>query len=206
MIDAEVPGDAGADGVLALDVAARRHHEILGEQGLADFAVAVGAARGAEQGTVLLAGAELAGCGEAAFPQALPIVLGAGLVHFEAPAGGGFDIQGKAVADQQLAETCGLALNLADADALFLVGGIGTEVVAADLFAADQFGQLIARLDTAGPAIGVFVDAELIDGRDIDAVQPVGEWRKLAAFDLPKSERFSPRSFLISATAKPPVA
>ena len=185
MIDAEVPGDARADGVLALDVAARRHHEILGEQGLADFAVAIGAARGAEQGAVLLARAELARRDEAAFPQALAVVLGAGLVRLEAPGGGGFDIQGKAVADQQLAEARGLALDLAHADAPFLVGGIGTEIVAADLLAADQFCQLIARLDTAGPAIGVLVDAELVDGRDIDAVEPVGDIAKLKRAAIP---------------------
>src|SRR2546430_17011149 len=99
MVDAEVPGDARADGVFALDVAARRHHEILGEQGLADFAVAIGAARGAEQGAIPLARAELVRRGEAAFPKPLGVVFGAGLVRLEAPAGRSFDIQAKAVAD-----------------------------------------------------------------------------------------------------------
>src|SRR3954471_23390446 len=44
MIDAEIPGDAGADRELALDAATGRHHEIVGEYHLADLAVAVGAA------------------------------------------------------------------------------------------------------------------------------------------------------------------
>src|SRR5207253_11347730 len=111
--------------------------------------------------------------------------FGAALVHFEAPAGGGFDIQGKAVADQQLAETCGLALDLAHADMPFLVGGIGTEVVAADLLAADQFAQLIARLDPTGPHVSVLVDAELVDGWDIDAIEPVGDIAKLKRAAIP---------------------
>ena len=97
MIDAEVPGDARADGVLALDVAARRHHEILGEQAPRGFR-----GRG-RRGTTppsrapsFLPRAELVRRDEAAFPQPLAIVLGAGLVGLEAPGGGGFDIQGKA--------------------------------------------------------------------------------------------------------------
>ena len=69
MIDAEVPGDARADGVLALDVAARRHHEVIGEQGLADFAIAVGAACAAEQGAILLPGAELLGATKQPFQK-----------------------------------------------------------------------------------------------------------------------------------------
>ena len=75
-----------------------------GNKRLADFAVAVGAARAAEQGAVLLADAELVRRDEAAFPQPLAVFLGAGLVGLEAPGGGGFDIQGKTLADQQLAE------------------------------------------------------------------------------------------------------
>jgi hypothetical protein len=54
-----------------------------------------------------------------------------------------------------------------------------------DLLAADQLGNLIARLDTAGPAIGVLVDAELVDGGDIDAVEPVGEVAKLKRAAIP---------------------
>ena len=67
----------------------------------------------------------------------------------------------------------------------FLVGGIGAEIVAADLLAADQFGQLIARLDAAGPDVGVLVDAELVDGRDIDAVEPVGDIAELKRAAIP---------------------
>jgi hypothetical protein len=44
MIDAEIAGDAGADREFALDAATGRHHEIIGEDHLADLAVAVGAA------------------------------------------------------------------------------------------------------------------------------------------------------------------
>src|SRR5262245_768057 len=185
MIDAEVPGDACTHRILALNAAARRHHEIIGEQGLADFAVAVGATCRAEQGGVLLPGTELARRDEAAFPEPLAIVPGAGFVRLEAPAGRCFDIQGKAVANQHLAETCGVALDLAHADAPFLVGGVGTEVVAADLLAVDQLGQLIARLDPAGPAISVLVNAELVDGRDIDAVEAVGNVAELKRAAVP---------------------
>ena len=110
------------------------------------------------------ADAEFARRDEAAFPEALAFVPGVGLVRLEAAAGGGLDVEGKAVADQQLAEACGLALDLADADAPFLESGIGAEIVAANLFAVDQPGQLVARLDAAGPPVGILVDAELIDG------------------------------------------
>ena len=116
---------------------------------------------------------------EAAFPQSLAIFLGAGLVGLEASAGGCFDIQAKSTADDQLAEACGFALDLADADAPFLVGGVGAEIVAAHLAIADQFRQLIAGLDAAGPDVGVFVDAELVDGRRIDAVEPKGDITQL---------------------------
>ena len=44
---------------------------------------------------------------------------------------------------------------------------------------------MIARRDTAGPAIGMLVDAELVDGRNIDAVEPVGEVAKLKRAAIP---------------------
>ena len=69
----------------------------------------------------------------------------------------------KTVADQQLAEACRFALDLADAEVPLLVGGIGAEIVAANLLAAGQFCQLIARLDATGPHVGVLVDAELVE-------------------------------------------
>ena len=53
------------------------------------------------------------------------------------------------------------------------------EVVAAHGAPADQFCQLIARLDTAGPAVGMLVDAELIEGGRIDAVETVGDVAQL---------------------------
>ena len=89
--------------------------EFLGEQGGADFAVAVGAAGGAEQGAVLAAETELARRDEAAFPQTLLVVFGAGFVLLETSRCRGFDIQRKAVADQQLTECSRFALDLADA-------------------------------------------------------------------------------------------
>ena len=113
------------------------------------------------------------------------VVFGAGLVRLEATAGGSFDIQGKAVANQQLAETGWIALDLADAEMPFLVGGIRAEIVAADLLAAEQFAQLIARLDSTGPHVSVLVDAELVDGRDIDAVEPVGDIAQLKRAAIP---------------------
>jgi hypothetical protein len=122
---------------------------------------------------------------EAAFPQPLAIFPGTAFVYVETSAGGGFDIQGKAIADQQLAETCGLALDLAHADAPFLVGGIGTQVVAADLLAVGQLAQLTARLDPTGPHVSMLVDAELVDGRDLDAVEPVGDIAKLKRAAIP---------------------
>ena len=81
--------------------------------------------------------------------------------------------------DQQLAEAGGLAFDLADAETPLLVSGVDAEIIAAHGAAADQFGQLIARLDAAGPAVGMFVDAELIEGGRIDAVEPVGDIAQL---------------------------
>ena len=65
-----------------------------------------------------------------------------------------------------------------------LVSGVNAEIIASDLAAVDQFCQLIARLDAAGPAVGVLVDAKLIEGGRIDPVEPVGDIAQLqrAAF------------------------
>src|SRR5258707_15478762 len=100
MVDAEIAGDACADGELALDVAAGRHGPIVWKQHVADLAIPLGGARAAKQGAVLLAAAELLRRHEAAFPQPLTVALGAGLVDFETPGGGGLDIQRKTLADQ----------------------------------------------------------------------------------------------------------
>ena len=116
---------------------------------------------------------------EAAFPESLAIFLGAGLVRLEAPAGGCLDIQAKSTADDHLAQARRLALDLADADAPFLVGGVRAEIVAAHLAIADEFRQLIAGLDAAGPDVGVFVDAELVIRRRVDAVEPIGDVTQL---------------------------
>src|SRR4030088_1104600 len=124
MIDAEIAGDTGADRKLALDGAARRHHEILGEQDATDLLVAVDPARPAKQRAIFLGDAELLRCHEAAFPQPLAIFPGAGLVRLEAACRRGFDIQRKTLADQQLTEARGLALDLADAEMPLLVRGV----------------------------------------------------------------------------------
>src|SRR4029079_11297550 len=184
MIDAEVPGDASADGVFALDVATGRHHEIFGEQGLADFPVTIGAARTAEQLAVFLACAELARADEAAFPKSQAFLHGAALVD-TALAGCAIIEDGESLADQGLAQTGRVAFNFARADPPFLVDRIRAKIVAADLFAIDQLAQLIACLDPAGPAIGVLVDAELIDRGRIDAVETVGDIAELKRAAIP---------------------
>ena len=75
VIDADIAGDAGAHGELALDAAARRHRGILGEQHRADFAILVGPAGVAQQRAVLAAQPEFLGGNKAAFPESAPIVL-----------------------------------------------------------------------------------------------------------------------------------
>ena len=52
--------------------------------------------------------------------------------------------------------------------------GAEPQILAAHLAAADQAGQLIARLDAAGPGVGMLVDADLVERRRVDAVEPVG--------------------------------
>src|SRR6478672_13223190 len=109
MVDAEIAGDACADGELALDVAADWHGQIVRKQHVSDLAIPLGGARTAKQGAVLLAAAELLRRHEAAFPQSLAILPGARLVHLESPRRGGLDIQRKTVADHRLAQAGGLA-------------------------------------------------------------------------------------------------
>src|SRR5216684_3034131 len=143
MIDADIAGDAGADGEFTLDVAAGWHGEILGKQRLADFAIPVGSARSTQQRAVLAPAAELLRRDKAAFPEPLAVVPGAGFVHLEAPRRGGFDIQRETLADQQLAQTGGLALELAHANVPFLVGEVRAQIITADLAGADQLGELV---------------------------------------------------------------
>ena len=45
---------------------------------------------------------------------------------------------------------------------------VRTEIVAMNRLAANQLGQLVARLDAAGPGIGVIVDADLVEFRRIE--------------------------------------
>ena len=58
--------------------------------------------------------------------------------------------------------------------------------------AADQFGQLIARVDAAGPGIGVIVDADLVQLRRIDAVEPVGDVAELDGVGVPHDRAGGP--------------
>jgi hypothetical protein len=55
-----------------------------------------------------------------------------------------------------------------------LVDGIRTEIFAPNLTAVNQAAQLIARVNTASPCIGVIVDADLVKRRRVDAVKPIG--------------------------------
>jgi hypothetical protein len=54
-----------------------------------------------------------------------------------------------------------------------------SDIVAAHGALVDQLGQLVARLDTAGPGIGVIVDADLVQFGRVDAVEPVGDVAEL---------------------------
>ena len=45
--------------------------------------------------------------------------------------------------------------------------------------AADQLVELVARVDAAGPGIGLVVDAGLVELRRVDAVEPVGDVAEL---------------------------
>ena len=91
----------------------------------------------------------------------------------------GSEFKAKPCANQRLVQTDGFALDGADADMPFAEAGIGAQILATDLAAADQAGQLIARRNAAGPGIGVFVDADLVELRRINAVEPVGHLGEL---------------------------
>ena len=170
-----VPGDACADGVFALDVTARRHHEIPGEQGhgfLSRSARAPSGRRPCPRGTARRDGQ----------PSTIPGGRrGRGSVRLKRPRRSRHSAKPLrtsnwlrlVVSPGSCTRRCAVLWRDRDRDRR------------SDLLAADQLGNLIARLDTAGPAIGVLVDAELVDGGDIDAVEPVGEVAKLKRAAIP---------------------
>src|SRR5262245_9435271 len=62
---------------------------------------------------------------------------------------------------------------------------VKTEIVAANTAAVDQLGQLVARVDAAGPGIGMIVDAGLVELRRVDAVELVGDVAELDGVAIP---------------------
>src|SRR3954468_15991187 len=151
MIDAEVEGDAGAHGELALDGAAGRRGEVLGEERCANLLVAVGAAGGPDQRAVLFPGAEFPWRDEAALPEARLGIPGAQRVGRESGAGAARNAQGKALAQHLLVQAHRLSLDAANAKMPLFGGLVRTEIVAMHGTVRDQLAQLVARLDAAGP-------------------------------------------------------
>ena len=90
---------------------------------------------------------------EAALPDAPEVAFRAGLVLREASFSGRFGIQRKALADQQLVQTDGFAIDGANADMPFAVGFVGSEVLAANAAPADQVRQLVSQF-TEGRDLG----------------------------------------------------
>ena len=105
-----------------------------------------------------------------------------GLVALELALGVG---DRKTVANHELVQAGGFTLDGADAEAPLLEGGIGAEIVAAHLLAADQLCQLIARGGAAGQGVGVLVDAHLVEGGRLDAVEAKGRAGELHIAAIP---------------------
>src|SRR5579863_9575673 len=185
VIDADIAGDARAQGVLALDAAARRHRGLVGEDHLAYFAILVGATCTAKESTVLLSTAKLLWRDKAALPKPAAVVSCVGLVVLESASRGGFETDRKPLPDEKLVQTGGFTFDHATADMPLLVGGIGAQILATHLAAANQADQLVARVNPASPGVGVVVDANLVQRRRIDAVEPIGHVRKLDGAAVP---------------------
>jgi hypothetical protein len=158
---------------------------LIRKQYLAQFTVLVASAGGAQQGCRLLPVAKFDRRGETAFPKSRMRVTGCGLVRFEPALGGRLEIERKTLAHQHLIQTRGFAVNHANADAPFAGRCVGTQVPAADVALADQFGQPVAGFHTARPGIGMIVDADLVKLRSIDAVKPVRRIGKLDGAAIP---------------------
>src|SRR5262249_14460249 len=178
-VDADIAGHARAGGELALDGAARRHREILGKQRLANLSIAIGAAGPAAQRAIPLSLTEILGCHEAAFPEAEPRIPGFRFIVQEAAFGRGLEIHRKALLDELLVQAHRLALDGAKPDVPFLEVVVGAEIVAADGATANQSCQLVARVRPAAPRLGLVVDADLVEFRRVDPVEPVSDVTKL---------------------------
>src|SRR5664279_4669781 len=115
---------------------------------------------------------ELLGRDKASPPQTPTVVPGGDFVVLERhPLGGGLGVQRKTLADQELVETGGFAVDGTKARVPLGEGLVGSEILAMDAARADQFCQLVARLDAAGPGIGMVVDAYLVEFRRVDPVK-----------------------------------
>src|SRR5262249_44834035 len=87
MVDPDIAGHPRTHCEFPLDVAVRRLRQVRGEQRLADLPVAIGVARRAEQGAVLLADAKVLRRDKAALPEALAPIAGARFIPEEASLG-----------------------------------------------------------------------------------------------------------------------
>ena len=96
-------------------------------------------------------------------------------MHFQR----GLDADGKALACKLEVQARALALDGADADVALLRRLVDAEIIAAHVAAVDEPGELIARVDTAAPGIGMIVDAGLVELRRIDAVEAIGDVAEL---------------------------
>jgi len=189
MVNAEIAGDAGACGELAFDIASGGHGGFVGKQGGADFPLAIRSASTAHERAVLSPAAEFLRGYEAAFPKSLPVIAGASFVVLEPPLGG-FKAQRETLADKRLIQAHGLALDGADADVPLFIRRVSSQILTADLAISDQLYELIAGLDAAGPAVGMGIDAKLVDCRYVDAVEPIGygtELKRAAVSDRRRS-------------------
>src|SRR5882672_4803047 len=122
---------------------------------------------------------------EAAFPDAPEVGLRAGLVFREASFAGRVGVQRKPLADQQLVQADGFALDGANADMPFAVGFVRPQIFAANTALADQARQLVPRFYTAGPWLRVVVDADLVELRSVDTIEPVCHTGKLDGVAIP---------------------
>ncbi|OIQ66752.1 hypothetical protein GALL_516770 [mine drainage metagenome] len=174
MINPRIAGDTRPQGKLSLDAATRRHRGIFGEQNLAYLGFLVGPACPAQQGAVFSSTAKFLRRYEATLPEPSAVCPGIGFIRSELASCGGFGIQGKALADKELVQAGGFTLDRANAGMPPFVGGIRTEFLATDLVAPDQAGEMVARVNTACPWVGVVVDANLVKRRCVDAVEPIG--------------------------------
>src|SRR6516165_4866308 len=179
MVDADIAGHPRPHCKLALDDAMRGHREILRKERFPYLAVAIGSTCAASKRAVLLAAAEVVWRHETAFPEAQASIPRFGLVVEQAALGGGLEIHRITLLDQLLVQAYRLTLDGAESEVTLPRRLIGAEIVATDRPSADQFCQLIARIDSAAPGIGSLIDAYLIELWRVDSCEPVGDIAKL---------------------------